>query len=122
MTDLIEKVIRAMSDATPDEPVHMHRPVRVRKAKARAAIEAVLDDLESPDEHMLEAFWRRFDRGPDPESFNTLLGDALAAAFRAKRAQLGLSSPEKPAQHMQGDYEAQGLVGAQERLSGREKV
>lgn len=65
-------------------------------AEARAAIAAVLDDLENPDEHMLEAFWRRFDKGPNPESFNTLLGDALGAAFRAKRNELALDAPAEP--------------------------
>lgn len=107
MKDLVERVRKAMLAASDDLDMRMVPGRHQWEVEIPAAIAAVLDDLENPDEHMLEAFWRRFDKGPDPESFNTLLGDALAAAFRAKRKELGLASPETPEDTLKGNYGAQ---------------
>ena len=88
MSDLVERVAQAIWDAVEDEPFPAHSSIV--KAEARAAIKVVLDDLESPNAEMLEAFYRRWEQGNNPESFNTLLGDALSAMFAAKRKELDL--------------------------------
>ena len=87
MSDLVSRV--AIAIAGIDEVI-------VSKAACERAIAAILDDLENPSPDMLEAFYRRWEKGHDPQRFNILLGDALAAMFNAKRRELALDAPGEP--------------------------